>query len=165
MRRYNLGAVLAAMIGLSGLWALAEEKEIALDKVPAKVLEAVKAKWPKAKIEEVEVDDEDGKTVYEFELEEEDDKSEREWSATFSADGKFIESEEEVKLSDVPKPTLDALLKRYPLAKTPRVEKVTQGEGAAAKVFYELRFTIEAKIDAAGQVLGEEEVVKGKESD
>jgi Putative beta-lactamase-inhibitor-like, PepSY-like len=165
MRRYNLGTVLAAVIGMSGLWALAEEKEIPLDKVPAKVLDAVKAKWPKAKIEEAEVDDEDGKTVYEFELEEEDGKNEREWSATFSADGKFIESEEEVKLSDVPKATLDALLKKYPLAKKPKVEKVTQGEGATPKVFYELRFTIEAKIDAAGQILGEEEVVKGKDSD
>jgi len=165
MKRHTLGTVLAAVVGLSGLWALAEEKEIPLDKVPPKVLEAVKAKYPKAKIEEAEAEEEDGKTVYEFELEEEDDKGEREWSATFSADGKFIESEEEVKLADVPKATLEALQKKYPLIKKPSVEKVTQGEGAAAKVFYELRFKIEAKIDATGKVISEEEVVKESKSD
>ena len=48
-----------------------EEKEtqISFDDLPKAVQDAVKAKYPDAKIEEVVKDEEDGKTVYDIELE------------------------------------------------------------------------------------------------
>lgn len=168
--RYGRWVLLVTALGLTTFWGIAARNGTADDvevkvKIPAKIKAAIKAKWPKAEIEEITVEEEDGKIVFEFELEEEDGKTEREWTATFSADGKLLETEEEIKLADVPKVVLEALQKKYPLVKKPAVEKITEGEGDSAKVFYELEFSMEVKIDATGKIVEEEEEVDRDDDD
>lgn len=169
--RYGAGVALVACLGLTTLWGYADDEREESEKfevkvkIPARILEAIKAKWPRAEIEALEVEEEDGKVIFEFELEEEDGKTEREWSATFTADGKLLETEEEVKFADVPKPVAEALQKKYPAVKLPEVERVTEGDGAGAKVYYELKFAMEFKIDDAGKVLEEKEIELDEDDD
>lgn len=169
--RHGLSFVLVAVLGLFSFGGFAaEDKEGAHDfevkvKIPAKILKAIKAKWPKAEIEAVEVEEEDGMIVFEFELEEEDGKTEREWTATFTADGKLLETEEEVEFSDLPKSVAGAMKKKYPAVKDPEIEKVTKGDGKGAKVYYEIKFAMEVKIDDDGTVIEEKEIELDEDDD
>jgi hypothetical protein len=148
----------AASLGLTALWSFAQVKELRPEDVPAKVAAAVKARWPKAKIVLVATQQDEGKTLYNLDLTESPGKQQKKWGATFSADGKFVEIQEPASLADVPKPVLAALAKKYPLIKKPRVDKVTEGEGATAKVLYEFRFGTQTRIDTTGKTLDEIEI-------
>ena len=143
----------------------AQVNELRPEDVPAKVASAVKARWPKAKIVQAVTQQDEGKTLYNLDLTENPGKLPKKWGATFSADGKFVEIQEPANLADVPKPVLAALAKKYPLIKKPRVDKVTEGDGAAAKVMYEFRFGTQTRIDTTGKTVDEIEIVfdEGKE--
>ncbi|MBI3864105.1 MAG: PepSY-like domain-containing protein [Planctomycetia bacterium] len=163
--RVAAGFILATTIALSAVWSFAQSKEIPLKDLPAKVSDAVKAKWPKAKIVRAEAQKDKGQTLYNLELAEASGKQQRKFGATLTADGKIDEVQEPAKLADVPKPVLAALAKKYPTIKKPRVDKVTEGEGAAARVMYEFRFGTQMRIDSAGKTLDEIEIEldEGKE--
>jgi hypothetical protein len=68
--------------------------------------------------------------------------------------------ETEVKESEVPRPVLDAVKKKYPAAKPVGFERETKG----AKMVYEVKLTdgarkLEATFDASGKQVEEEEVI------
>jgi hypothetical protein len=158
--RVIAGFALAASVGLTALWAAAQVKEVAPEDVPAKVAAAVRTKWPKAKIVHAAVQQEKGSTLYNLDLVEAPGKSkqQKKWGATVTAEGKIDEIQEPASLADVPKPVLAALAKKYPLIKKPKVDKVTEGEGAAAKVMYEFRFGTQTRLDSSGKILDEIEI-------
>ncbi len=58
------------MLVLMGTLARAEEEKIALDKLPAAVAKALKAKYPKAELVGAEAGDEDGKKQFEVAIQE-----------------------------------------------------------------------------------------------
>ena len=138
--RVGAGFAVATSLGLTALWAIAQVQEIPPDEVPAKVAAAVKAKWPKAKIKHAASEQEKGATLYNLELTETSGKKQKKWGATITSEGKIDEIQEPANLADVPKPVLAALAKKYPLIKKPKVDKVTEGEGAAARIMFEFRF-------------------------
>jgi hypothetical protein len=154
------GRSMALIIGLLVLGAAvarADDEKIPLDKVPKKVLEAVKAKYPKAEIVAAEKGDQDGTEVYEFDLKEGDKK----WEASFTPDAKFVSSEEPIKEADLPAKVKEAFKKKYPDAKVVEMEKETTGEGDKAKVVYEIviehgKGKLEVQFDPEGKFLGEE---------
>ena len=150
--------MLTAMLVLAAHWTLAAEKKVEVGDVPAKVREAIKAKWPKAKIERVASDEVKGRTVYDFELSEGAGQTARRWVATFNPDGKLRESREELKLADLPKPVVQTLQKKYPAVERAAVEKITESEGKSAKITYELKFAMQVSIDASGKIVDEREL-------
>ncbi len=76
-------------VALDGKILQVEEK-VAIDKVPAAVMKAFAAKYPKAKADRAEKQSPtDGKPSYEIAFK--DDKGKKE--ATFTEDGKFVEEE------------------------------------------------------------------------
>jgi uncharacterized membrane protein YkoI len=159
MRSYLGGLLTFAVLGLLGLTVAvrAEDEKIPLDKVPKVVLDAVRAKFPKAEIVAAEKGDQDGKIVYEFDLKQGDKK----WEAAFTPEGKFVSTEEEVKEADLPAKVSDAFKKKYPGAKVVAIEKETTGEGADAKVVYEIvieakKGKLEVQFSPNGKFLGEE---------
>jgi uncharacterized membrane protein YkoI len=159
MRRLFGG--LLAIVALSvGVVAWAEDEKISLDKVPAKVKEAVKAKYPKAEIVSAELGDQDGKKVYEFDLKEGDKK----WEVSFTPEGKFVSAEEPVaKEDDLPATVKEGFRKKYPDAKVVSIEKETSGEGDATKVVYEIviekgKGKVEVQFDPDGKFIAEEKV-------
>jgi hypothetical protein len=154
-------AALAALALGFGAWADEDEK-VPLDKVPAAVKDAVKAKYPKAEIVSAEKGDADGTKVFELKLKE----GTKEWEVAFTPDGKFHSSEEPLKESELPAKVKDGFQKKYGDAKILSVEKETTGEGEKAKVVFEIVFQkgtekFEASFDPDGKFI-EEEKVKDK---
>jgi hypothetical protein len=152
--RALMGAVLALFIVASGLQA---DEKISLDKVPARIKRALKVKYPKAHVVSAAKETEDGKTVYEFKLEDGDKK----WEATFTPAGKFVGTEEAIEEGALPEAVKKALNKKYPEAKVLKMDKETTGEGASAKVVYEIVIEMgskksEVQFDPTGKFLGEE---------
>lgn len=156
-------AVLALALGARA----DEEGKIALDQVPANVKAALKAKYPKATVVAAEKGDVDGTKVFEFKLKE----GAKEWEVAFTPDGKFHSSEEALKEAELPAKVKDAFRQKYGNVKILTAEKETTGEGAKAKVVFEIVFEkdkgkIEAQFDPEGKFLAEEKVKeKAKEGE
>jgi hypothetical protein len=164
MRRWSnwLAGVTAGLLVL-GAVARADEgsDKIPLDKVPAPVMKAFKAKYPTAKIVTAEKGDQDGKQVYEFAIEQGGKKLE----VSFSPDAKFVGSEEVIKESDLPAKVRQAFQKKYPKAEVVEVEKAITAEGGSEKVVYEIiikheKGKLETRFDPEGKFLGQEVLKK-----
>ena len=159
MRASKPTFVLALLVaGISTALASAKEEKVSLDKVPAKVVAAEKAKWPKAQILQIEREEEHGKTLFEFGLKD----GTRKLDVSFFADGALAAVEETIVDKDVPAPVKSALEKKHPKANVLVIEKVVEGEGKSAKTFYEYKIKtadggLELKFDSAGKLVGEEQ--------
>jgi uncharacterized protein YxeA len=156
-------SALALALALVATTARADDKEIPLDKAPPGAAKAVKAKYPKAQITRVEQEDDDGQTVFEFTLKDGDRKLE----AEFTADGKFVKSEEEITEKEIPQAVMAAFRQKYPAAKPAKLEKVTKGDGAAATVVYEFDFKdgdteVEAYFSPDGKFVEQKDSKKGE---
>jgi uncharacterized membrane protein YkoI len=132
MRRYGvlMGCMVAAILLLAGAVRAAEEvaaegkteaKEEAKVELPSAAAEAVKAAFPKAKIEEVELEKECGLDIYEVELKLED---ESEVEVEIAPDGTIVEIETEIAMKDVPVPAAEAVQAADPDAKIEEVKKI-----------------------------------------
>src|SRR5262245_23958173 len=86
----------------------AEPKD--LDKIPKAVMEALKSKFPKIKIDKWSKETEDGKVVYDIEGKENGRKCE----ADIAEDGTIINYEKEIQAKDLPEAVRAAIEKRYP---------------------------------------------------
>ncbi len=106
-RSLEMSLVCLAIVGvlLMGTGCAAETQRKAV--LPEKAAAALKAAFPDAKIEEVELEKEKGLDVYEAELEQ--GKAEMEVEVT--ADGVILEVETELAAKDLPKPVADAIAK------------------------------------------------------
>lgn len=162
--RYALAISLLAL-GLtaftSGGPATAKEEEVSIDSVPKAVLDAIRAKFPHAKLTDAEKEVEDGKTTYEVELEYKD----QEYTVSATAEGKIIEIEREIEIKDLPKAVTDAIKKKFPGAKMEEAEEVTADEKMTYEVVIETaaKKDIELTVDASGKILEEEEIEEDDE--
>jgi hypothetical protein len=164
-----IGCVAACAVVLAlGLVARADDSDekVPLDKVPAKIKDALKTKYPNAEIVSASMGDVDGTKVIEFKLKE----GAKEWEAAFTPDGKFHSSEEPLKEADLPVKVKDAFKKKYGDVKVLEMERATTGEGDKAKVVYEIIFEkgkekLEAQFDPEGKFLVEEKVKEKKKEE
>jgi TATA-binding protein-associated factor Taf7 len=149
--RIAMGVV--CYLGLSFLMvpAPADDEKITFDKLPAAVRKAVKRKFPKAEIEQVVKEVEDGKTIYEVALEIKD----RAVDVALAADGTILVIEREIPFEEVPKAVKKALAAKYPKAKIDKVEEVMKGEDGPVR--YEVAVTTEVVLTAGGRFVGAEE--------
>jgi Putative beta-lactamase-inhibitor-like, PepSY-like len=161
--RYVLPVIVCLAIGVSA-WAMfateADEEKVPLDKVPAKVIDAVKAKFKGAELVGAEKETADGKVSYEIEIKNKGQKID----VIVSEDGKITAAEATIDVKDVPKVVTEALLKKYPNAKITSAEEITKD----TKVTYEMVITaggktLEVVFDPQGKFLDEED--KSKEKD
>jgi uncharacterized membrane protein YkoI len=169
LHRRNLMRSNFGRIGLAGLMLIsvggivqAKEKEekIAIDKLPKAVIEAVKKRFPDAKLESAEKETEGGKIVYEVELEQKDEELEVE----LTADGTILEIEQEISVKDVPKAVHDALMAKYPKSEFEKAEKVTKvKDGKDQPAVYEVEVETaddkeyEVTVSAEGKIIEVEE--------
>jgi hypothetical protein len=152
-----------ATFGLLGLvtvgGARADEEKVPLDKVPAAVTNAVKKKFPSAKIEEATKEVEDGKTTYEIGIE----QDEHDITVSLKEDGTILEIEKEIAVKDLPSAVTGAIAAKYPRGTLKKAEEVTKGE----KVTYEVIVVPESKkarevvLDRAGKILEDDEKKEG----
>jgi uncharacterized membrane protein YkoI len=135
----------------------ADEEKVALKDVPKAVLKAVKDKFPKAKVTGAEKEKEDGKTVFEIQIKEGDQKIE----VVVTPEGKIVAIEKEIKKSDVPRAVAEALEKKYPKASIKKIEEVTKGDKVAYEFLIEVdKKKLEATFDSKGKFLEEEKKQK-----
>ena len=154
-------AVVLGLFGARG--ARADEEKVPLDKVPREVMEAVKARFPGAKLHGASTEKEDGKTVYEISLTYKDHHHD----VTLQTDGKIVSIERTIPAKDLPKPVAEALEARYSKATYKIIEELLKGDG---KLYgYEVllitakKKKLEVVLDPDGKIVKEEK--KGKDDD
>jgi hypothetical protein len=162
----TLAALAAVTLGvalsLSTARALADEEDVPVDKLPKAVVKAIKAKFPEAKIEEAVKEEEDGKTLYELTIEDDDE----DLSVTVTAKGKILEVEREIDPDDLPEFVEDAIEAKYGDVEIEKVEEVQAGR----KFFYEVVIEkesgkqLEVVIQVSLKFAKETELTKEKES-
>ena len=101
--------------------ACAQDK-LDLDKIPKKVMDALKAKFPKAKIHKWTEEKEGDAVVYDIEFKQGD----RKFEADIKEDGTILNFEEEVSVKDLPAAVKKAVGRRYPKAKLKEIMKITE---------------------------------------
>jgi hypothetical protein len=137
----------------------ADEQKVPLDKVPKPVLDAVKKRFPKAKLVEAAKETEGGKTEYEVSIKD----GETSIDVTLTPDGKITLIERTITEKGLPKAVTSAVKAKYPGSKYKKVEeaiKVTDGKETFD--FYELHVvtadnkTVEVKMGKDGKIKDEE---------
>jgi uncharacterized membrane protein YkoI len=133
----------------------ADEEDVAVADLPKAVVDAVKAKFPKAEIKEAEKEVEGGKTVYEVELR----LDNNEVDVSLKPDGTILEVEKTIAAEDLPKAVTAAVDAKYPKATLKKAEEITANEKTAYEVKLKTKDDkmIEVKLDAKGNVLEVEE--------
>ncbi|MFM8272372.1 MAG: PepSY-like domain-containing protein [Gemmata sp.] len=147
---------LVLALGLYATCARAEEKEVPLDKVPAKAMSAVQKQFPNAKLVEAWIDV-DGDVV-EYYVALQHNKSA--YEVTVTEDGKILEVARETGFHELPKAVAAAFRNRHPKAKVDGVWELTT-PGVKGKT-YQIDFTtangkeLAAEFDPAGKLLSED---------
>jgi uncharacterized membrane protein YkoI len=160
--------ILFALAIAGGLFALsmpshADEEKLSLDKVPKAVMDAVKAKYPDAKINKATTEKEEGKTVYEISL----TYDKHNYDVTLTPEGKITDVEKEITAKELPVGVRKPLGKKYPKATYKRVEELSKGDDKVSG--YEVllvttdKKTFEVEMDAKGKIIKETEK-KAKEA-
>lgn len=132
----------------------AQDAKADLSKVPAAVKDAVKAKFPKAKVSAVSSSKDGDKTVYEISLKE----NEKNIDVSLSAEGKILVIEREIEYKDLPKAVASAFDSKYPKAKFKRIEELTKDDKVTA---YEAIIvttdnkTLEVEFEPSGKFVAE----------
>jgi uncharacterized membrane protein YkoI len=149
------------------LWANAgaDEEKVPLDKLPRAVLDAVKAKFPDAKLLSASKEKEDDKTVFEVTLKYKDHNHD----VTVDPEGKILGIEREIASRDLPKVVADAVEAKYPRATHKKAEELIKPDGKlhayeVLLVTADRKLTVEVVLDPAGKILKEEKKETKKES-
>jgi preprotein translocase subunit SecD len=153
--------VLLAAFVFTGTASSADEKEI-----PKKVMDALKAKFPKAEIHKWTKEKEGDAVVYDIEFKENGRKCE----ADIKEDGTYVNYEREIAAKDLPKAVTDAVEKKYPKATMKEIMEIMEVKGKEDKLEgYEIvlvtadKKEVEVTIAPDGKVLEDSTEEKKKE--
>jgi len=133
-----------------------EERGSTIKDIPQPVLEAVhevfQKVYPAATELEYEEESVDGKIAYEVQFKDKGKKFE----LIYSADGALIETEEEIRISKLPKAVVKSIKKEHPHAKLKEAEQILNPDGTVRA--YEVEFSdskkqFELEIDPSGVIL------------
>jgi uncharacterized membrane protein YkoI len=154
---------MAAIAGTVTVTRAGEEKEetLSLDKVPDVVHKALAAYAQDTEVKKAEVGDEDGKKVYEFDIE----QGGKSFELSFSKKGKFMGREEDIQLSDMPAAAQTALQGQAGDGKLSGFEKA---EDKDHKITYEADIEkggkkTEVAVDENGKVISTEDASADKD--
>jgi uncharacterized membrane protein YkoI len=157
-KRMSLGVLFLVVTAVRS----AEEK-ISADKLPAKVAEAVKARFPGAEFTSITKETTDGKVVYDIELKHKG----RKYEMDIQEDGTVLEVEKEVDLKDVPDAIKKAVEAKFPKSTIKEVMEVNLVKDKVEKPdHYEVvletadKKTIEITVSLDGKKVNQEEEKK-----
>src|SRR5262245_8087106 len=166
-RRLGWVIGLAVLVVLAPV-ARAEDKAKDVDKVPKKVMDALKAKFPKAKIHKWTKEKEGDAVVYDIEFKVGDRKHE----ADIKEDGTIVNYESEIAAKDLPAAVKKTVEKRYPKARLKEVMEINEikdkkeSHGGYEIVLETADKEVEITVARDGKVLedsGEKKGKKGKD--
>ena len=157
----RLALLLVAGFVLTGAAARADDKEI-----PKKVMDALKAKFPKAVIDKWTKEKEGDAVVYDIEFKENGRKCE----ADIKEDGTYVNYEREIAAKDLPKVVTDAVEKKYPKATMKEIMEIMEVKGKEDKLEgYEINLVtadkkeVEVTVAPDGKILEDSTEEKKKE--
>ena len=154
MRSLTVAGFLA-VLGLASATP-AQEGVIPMDRVPRAVMNAAKAKFPGAGIQQASEETEDETTVYSLEM-----KHQRhDLDVTFKGDGTVVLAETAVSKKELPKVVLRAVAQQYPGASLRHAGAVRKGPEVKKTADYYQFYLVSAdnkprlaKVDPKGKVL------------
>jgi hypothetical protein len=155
--KVKAGLLLVMVAGVMALSVLlrADEEKVPLDKVPKAALKAVKDKYPRAKLLGADKEKENGKTVYEIQIEYKDHNID----VTVTPEGKILSAEKTIKEREVPEAVTKAFKAKYPKAKIKKIEEISKDADQVTAYEYLIEFgkkKLEVKFDPKGKFLAEE---------
>jgi len=119
----RLSWVAALVLLAAGSHAPAQDKDKPdLDKLPQKVRDTLKAKFPKAEIHKLTKEKEGDTVVYDIEFKQEG----RKFEADIREDGTIVNWEKEIAAKDLPEAVTKAVEKKYPKARFKEVMEITE---------------------------------------
>jgi hypothetical protein len=129
-------------------------QEIKTEQVPANIISAFQNKFPNAKDVEWEMDNSDFEVNFEI--------GEVEWSAKYDPSGKLVETENEIKVSQLPQNVRQSIESEYPNCKIEEAEQATLADNS---VVYEVEVekdkkTYEVQVSTDGKILKKSEVTE-----
>ena len=134
----------------------AQEEAVPPDKIPKAVMDALLAKFPKAKIDKCTKAKEGDDVVYDIEFKQEGRKCE----ADIKENGTYINYEKAIEAKDLPKAVRDAIEKRYPKATLKEIMEETEVKGKDEKLSaYEVvlvtadKKDVEVRVSPDGKIL------------
>jgi hypothetical protein len=145
------------LIGALGLARADEEEKVALDKLPAPVKAALKARFPGAELKGASKESEEGETIFEVSLTYKGDK----YDVALEPDGEIEEVERAIFVDALPSAVVKAIKARYPKAKIEEAEEVTDEDG---EVCYEVAVVADGK-EVEVAVTPKGKIKKGDEDD
>jgi hypothetical protein len=116
------GGLVAVVLGLGAVSARAHDEPKDLDKIPKPVMDALRAKFPKARIDKWTKEKENGKVIYDLEFKQEGRRAE----ADIAEDGTIQNFEKEFNAGNLPQAVRAAVEKRYPKATMKEVMEITE---------------------------------------
>lgn len=160
------GLLTAVAVGLlltqSAAYGQQKEK-LGLEKIPTKVMHALKAKFPKAEIHKWDKEKEGDEVVYDFEFKQDGGNFE----ADIKEDGTIDNWEKEIGFQELPKAVRETVEKKYPRSTITEIMQVTAiRDGKEALEGYEVSLKtpdkkhVEVTVDPDGKILedsGDEE--------
>jgi uncharacterized membrane protein YkoI len=143
---------------LSGLIAFSlsvsadEEKKLTEQQVPKDVKQAFQKAYPDAKDVKYKEEISDGKVFFEIEFK----QKSKEFEALYTAEGILIETEEEIKITEIPAHIVQIIRNDYPKAQLKEAEKILKPDGAISG--YELEIEdgkkeVKLELDPSGKIL------------
>ena len=141
-----------------------DEEKVPLDKLPKAVADAVKAKFPDAKLVAAGKEKEDGKVVYEVAITNKDQSIE----ITVTPDGKIVLIEKVIAEKDLPKAVAEALEKKYPKATIKKLEEIVKDDKIVkyeALIVTADKKNLEVSFDPSGKFLEEEKKDKDEKGE
>jgi hypothetical protein len=134
----------------------AAEEAVPVDKVPKAVMDALKSKFPQARIDKCHKEKEGDAVVYDIEFKQEG----RHCEADIKEDGTYINYEKAIPAKDLPRAAAEAIEKKYPKATTKEVMEETEVKGKDEKLSaYEVvietadKKEVEVRVSPEGKIL------------
>jgi hypothetical protein len=163
-KHHIVALAVAAVTSLSLSAYAGEEKDeaLSLDKVPDAVHKALAAYAQDSEVKKVEEGDQDGKKVFEFDIE----KAGKSFELSFSKKGKFMGREDEIQLTDMPDAAQAAL--KAQAGDAGKLSGFEKAEDADHKITYEAIIEkngkkTEVAVDDNGKVISTEDASEGKD--
>ena len=157
MRKFMAGFLGLAMATLlTAAIVRASEEKVPLNKIPKAVMDALKGKFPNAKIDKCAKEKEGDDTVYDIEFKVAGHK----YEADIKENGDFVNYEKEIAAKDLPKAVKKAIDKKYPKATLKEVMEETEVKGKDEKLSaYEVvlvtadKKSLELRLSPDGKIL------------
>jgi len=131
------------------------DEDVKPQDLPRSITDAVKAKFPKAKITSAEKGTEDGKPIYEVSIKSE----QRNIDVTLTPDGEILSFEKTLLPKDRPKVMMESLKSKYPDASIKLIEEVWEHgkkTGYEGTIITDSKKTVEVAFDAKGKLIDKE---------